>query len=311
MFIYIVKRFVTSFFTIWFIASLTFALMHAIPGGPFTREKALPDSVKKNIEERYRLNDPLWKQYADYLHNLARGDLGPSFKYQGVTVNKIISEGFPVSAQLGLASIAIIVFLGIPAGIISALKKNKWQDYFIMFLATLGMAVPNFIVATLLIYIIGVKLGLLPTSRWVSWQSVIMPAFALSGYYTAYIARLTRSSMLEVLQQDYMRTARAKGLPKRLIVYKHALKNALIPIITYLGPVTAGILTGSFVIEKIFSIPGLGQHFVTSISNRDYTTILGVTVFYASLLVFINFIVDILYTLIDPRIRLGNQGGKS
>jgi len=287
------------------IVTITFFLMHAIPGGPFTREKALPPAVLKNIEERYHLNDPLWKQYTDYIQNLARGDLGPSFKYQGVTVNQIITESFPISAQLGLASLFIMLFVGLPAGIISALRQNKWQDHLAMSLATIGVAVPNFVVATLLIYIVGVKLGLLPTARWLSWQSVIMPAIALAGYYTAYVARLTRSSVLEVLQQDYIRTARAKGLPERVVVYKHALKNALIPIVTYLGPISAGILTGSFVIEKIFAIPGLGEHFVASIWNRDYTVILGVTVFYATLLVAVNLIVDILYCFIDPRIKLG------
>lgn len=305
MLAYMAKRLSTSIITIWLIITITFVLMHAIPGGPFTREKTLPDPVKKNIEERYHLNDPLWKQYTDYLKNLARGDLGPSFKYQGVTVNKIIADGFPVSAQLGLASLAIMLTIGLPAGIISALRQNKWQDHLAMFLATIGVAVPNFVIATLLIYFAGVKLGWLPTSRWISWKSVILPAIALSGYYTAYIARLTRSSMLDVLQQDYIRTARAKGLPERVVVYKHALKNALIPVITYLGPLVAGILTGSFVIEKIFAIPGLGQHFVTSISNRDYTTIMGVTVFYATFLVLMNFIVDVVYSIIDPRIRLG------
>ncbi|HBX24524.1 MAG TPA: ABC transporter permease [Desulfotomaculum sp.] len=305
MFIYILKRMATSLVTIWMVVTITFFLMHAIPGGPFTREKALPPAVMKNIEERYHLNDPLWKQYTDYIQNLVRGDLGPSFKYQGVTVNQIIAESFPISAQLGLASLFIMLFVGLPAGIISALRQTKWQDHLAMSLATVGVAVPNFVVATLLMYIVGVKLGWLPTARWLSWQSVIMPSIALAGYYTAYVARLTRSSVLEVLQQDYIRTARAKGLPERVVVYKHALKNALIPIVTYLGPISAGILTGSFVIEKIFAIPGLGEHFVASIWNRDYTVILGVTVFYATLLVIVNLIVDILYCFIDPRIRLG------
>ncbi|MFZ5754047.1 MAG: ABC transporter permease, partial [Bacillota bacterium] len=194
---------------------------------------------------------------------------------------------------------------GIPAGIISALRQNKWQDHLAMFLATIGVAIPNFVVATLLIYIFGVKLGWLPTSRWVSWKSTIMPAIALAGYSTAYIARLTRSSFLEIIQQDYIRTARAKGLPERVVIYKHALKNALIPIITYLGPVIATLLTGTFVIEKIFAIPGLGQHFVTSIGNRDYTVILGTTVFYATFMVLMNLLVDIIYGFIDPRIRIG------
>lgn len=302
---YILGRLATALVTIWIIVTITFILMHAIPGGPFTKEKALPPAVLKNIEERYRLDDPLWKQYAQYMKNLARGDLGPSFKYQGVTVNRIIAESFPISAQLGLAALSIMLIVGLPAGIISALRQNGWQDHLAMLLATIGVAVPNFVVATLLIYFVGVKLDWLPTSRWISWQSVIMPSIALAGYYTAYVARLTRSTMLEVLQQDYIRTARAKGLPERVVIYKHALKNALIPIVTYLGPISAGMLTGSFVIEKIFAIPGLGEHFVAGIWNRDYAVILGVTVFYGSLMVIINLMVDIIYGFVDPRIRLG------
>lgn len=302
---YILNRLLTSVITLWLIITITFVLMHAIPGGPFTRERALPASIKANIEERYHLNDPLWKQYRDYLGNLTKGDLGPSYKYPGVTVNKIIADGFPVSVQLGLVSLAIMLLIGIPAGVISALKRNRWPDHLAMLLTTLGIALPNFVLATLLIYIVGVKLGWLPTSRWISWKSVILPAIALSGYFTAYIARMTRASMIEVLQQDYIRTARAKGLPEGIVVYKHALKNALIPVITYLGPIAAGVLTGSFVVEKIFAIPGLGHHFVASIGNRDYTTILGVTIFYAALLVAMNLIVDIIYGIVDPRVRLG------
>ncbi|MBZ4655015.1 MAG: transporter permease [Peptococcaceae bacterium] len=305
MFKFILNRLVTSAITIFLIVTITFALMHAIPGGPFTREKVLPDEVKKQIEAKYHLNDPLWKQYTDYLVGLSRGDLGPSFKYPGLTVNDLIKKGFPISAQLGLITLSIMLMVGIPAGIISALRQNKWQDHLAMFLATVGVAIPNFVVATLLIYIFGVKLGWLPTSRWVSWKSVIMPAIALAGYHMAYIARLTRSSMLEIIQQDYIRTARAKGLPERVVIYKHALKNALIPIITYLGPVIATLLTGTFVIEKIFAIPGLGQHFVQSIGNRDYTVILGTTIFYATFMVLINLIIDIIYGFIDPRIRIG------
>jgi len=305
MFKFILNRLATSIITIFLIVTVTFVLMHAIPGDPFTRDKGLPENIKKNLMEKYHLDEPYWKQYVHYLEGVVKGDLGPSLKYPGVTVNKIIARGFPVSAQLGIASIVIMLLIGIPMGIISALRQNKWQDHLAMFLATVGVAIPNFVLATLLMYIFGVKLGWVPTSRWVSWKSVIMPSIALAGYSTAYIARLTRSSVLEVIQQDYIRTARAKGLPERIVVYKHALKNALVPIITYLGPLTAGILTGSFVIEKIFAIPGLGQHFVTSIGNRDYTTILGVTIFYASFLVIMNLIVDILYGFIDPRIRIG------
>jgi len=301
---FILNRIVVSFITIFIIVTITFGLMHAIPGGPFTREKVLPPEVMKNIEERYHLNDPLWKQYTDYLVNLAHGDMGPSFKYPAMSVNEMISTSFPVSAQLGLISLAIMLIVGIPAGIIAALRQNKWQDHLAMFLSTLGIAIPNFVLATLLIYIVGVKLGWLPTSRWVSWKSVIMPSIALASYSTAYIARLTRSSVLEVIQQDYIRTARSKGLSERVVIYKHALKNALLPVVTYLGPLIATVLTGSFVVEKIFAIPGLGQHFVMSIGNRDYTMILGTTIFYATFLVFMNLVVDILYCYVDPRTRI-------
>ena len=305
MFRYVLKRIGTSLFTLWVIVTITFILMHSIPGDPLTRDKKMPEAIRQNIEAQYHLNEPLWKQYGYYFQGLAHGELGPSLKYEGVTVNEIIGQGFPVSAQLGLAALVLMLLVGLPAGVISALRQNQWQDHTAMFMATLGVAVPNFVLATLLIYIFGVKLELLPTSRWVSWQSVIMPAVALAFYPTAYIARLTRSSMLEVIGQDYIRTARAKGLPQRTVLYKHALRNALVPIVTYLGPLIAGVLTGSFVIEKIFAIPGLGQQFVLSISNRDYTTILGVTIFYAAFLIFMNLVVDLLYGVIDPRIRLG------
>ncbi len=305
MFRYVFKRIGTSLFTLWVIITITFILMHSIPGDPLTRDKKMPEAIRQNIEAQYHLNEPLWKQYGYYFQGLAHGELGPSLKYEGVTVNEIIGQGFPVSAQLGLAALVLMLLVGLPAGVISALRQNQWQDHTAMFMATLGVAVPNFVLATLLIYIFGVKLELLPTSRWVSWQSVIMPAIALAFYPTAYIARLTRSSMLEVIGQDYIRTARAKGLPQRTVLYKHALRNALVPIVTYLGPLIAGVLTGSFVIEKIFAIPGLGQQFVLSISNRDYTTILGVTIFYAAFLIFMNLVVDLLYGVIDPRIRLG------
>ncbi|NLB89198.1 MAG: ABC transporter permease [Syntrophomonadaceae bacterium] len=305
MFQYIVKRLGASIVTIWVIVTITFLLMHAIPGDPLTREKELPDSIKEALMEKYHLNEPLSKQYIIYLEGLLQGDLGPSMKYPGENVQDLIKKGFPVSLELGLVAIALMLAVGVPAGIISALRQNKWQDRFAMFLATLGVAVPNFVIATLLMYILGVKFNILPTSRWVSWQSAIMPSIALAAYPTAYIARLIRSSLLDVIGQDYIRTARAKGLPERVVVYKHALKNALIPLITYMGPLTAGILTGSFVVEKIFAIPGLGQHFVMSIGNRDYTTILGVTVFYATFLVIMNLIVDLVYGLVDPRIKIG------
>jgi oligopeptide transport system permease protein len=307
---YILHRIFSSVLVLLAIITITFLLMHAIPGGPFTSEKNIPAAVLKNIEERYRLNDPLWKQYIDYLANLIRFDLGPSFKYEGRTVNDIIRESFPASFQLGVVSIGFAICLGIPAGAIAALRQNKWQDYATMFLATLGVSVPSFVLATLLIYIFAIKLSLLPAALWEGIEYMILPALALAGQPTAFIARLTRSSMLEVLAQDYIKTARAKGLPQSIIMYRHALKNALIPVVTYIGPMSAAILTGSFIIETIFAIPGLGRHFVTSIYNRDYTVILGITIFYSVLVIGLNLLVDLIYPLLDPRIKLdGKQEG--
>ncbi|WP_378956213.1 ABC transporter permease [Pelosinus sp. sgz500959] len=306
---YVVKRMTSSLMVLLTIITITFLLMHAIPGGPFSSEKKIPLSVLKNIEEHYRLNDPLWKQYVDYLGNLAHFDLGPSFKYEGRKVNDMIKESFPVSLQLGLVSIGISILIGIPGGILAALRQNKWQDYLTMLFATIGVSVPSFVIATILVYVFAVKLSLLPAGMWGDVQYMILPAVALAAQPTAFIVRLTRSSMLDILTQDYIKTARAKGLPQRLILYRHALRNALIPIVTYIGPMAAGILTGSFIIETIFAIPGLGRHFVTSIYNRDYTVILGVTIFYSLLVIGLNLIVDLIYPHLDPRIKLNEKQG--
>ncbi|WP_054259704.1 ABC transporter permease [Propionispora sp. 2/2-37] len=304
---YILNRIISSFFVLFAIITITFLLMHTIPGGPFTSEKNLPPAIKKNIEERYHLNDPLWKQYGDYLADLARFDLGPSFKYEGRTVNSIIRESFPASLELGIISIGLALLFGIPAGTIASLRQNRWQDYTIMLVATLGVSVPSFVLATLLIYVFAIKLQWLPAAMWNGPAYMILPALALASYPTAFIARLTRASLLEVLSQDYIRTAKAKGLSQTVIIYRHALKNALIPVITYIGPMTASILTGSFIIENIFAIPGLGRHFVTSIYNRDYTVILGVTVFYSVLVITLNLLVDLIYPLLNPRISLHDR----
>ena len=303
MFKSIVGRIVSMLLVLWVIITVTFVLMHAIPGGPFTAEKALPEAVMKNIEARYRLNDPLPKQYVDYWANLLRGDLGPSFKYESRSVNEIIAEGFPVSAELGLVAVSLSVLIGIPAGMAGALYQNRWPDHLVMLLATVGISVPSFILATLLIFCFALWLRIFPAAMWGAPEYVILPALALAGMPTAFIARLTRSSMLEVLAQDYIRTARAKGIAPLTILWRHALKNALLPVVTYLGPMIAAIFTGSFVIESIFAIPGLGRHFVTSIYNRDYTVILGITVFYSALLVLMNFLVDLAYLWLDPRIK--------
>ena len=307
MFKLILGRIFSMILVLWVIVTATFVLMHAIPGGPFTAEKALPEAVLKNIEARYHLNDPLPKQYVDYLGNLLRGDLGPSFKYESRTVNEIIAESFPVSAELGAAAVALSVIVGIPAGMAGALYQNRWPDHLVMLFATIGISVPSFILATVLIYTFALWLKLLPAAMWGGPEFIILPALALAGMPTAFVARLTRSSMLEILAQDYIRTARAKGLSAFTILWRHALKNALLPVVTYLGPMIAAIFTGSFVIESIFAIPGLGRHFVTSIYNRDYTVILGITVFYSALLVFMNFLVDLTYVWLDPRIKLGGE----
>ena len=307
---YIIKRIFNAFIVLWIVITITFFLMPAIPGGPFTAEKSLPPYVLHSIEERYKLNDPLYKQYGDYLCNLVQGDLGPSFKYPGRSVNDIIKDGFPVSFKLGIEAILIAIIIGIPAGILAGVKKDKWQDRAVNFFTTLGVAVPSFVVAALLIYVLSTKLHLLPAAMWNGWRYEIMPALALSGMPMSFIARLTRSSMLDILSQDYIKTARAKGLSWSKVLIKHALPNSLIPVVTYLGPMTASILTGSFVIETIFAIPGLGQYFVTSIYNRDYTVILGVTIFYSVIVIVLNMVVDLLYPLLDPRIKIGEEKGE-
>lgn len=307
---YIIKRIFNAFIVLWIVITITFFLMHAIPGGPFTAEKSLPPYVLHSIEERYKLNDSLYKQYGDYLCNLVQGDLGPSFKYPGRSVNDIIKDGFPVSFKLGIEAILIAIIIGIPAGILAGVKKDKWQDRAVNFFTTLGVAVPSFVVAALLIYVLSTKLHLLPAAMWNGWRYEIMPALALSGMPMSFIARLTRSSMLDILSQDYIKIARAKGLSWSKVLIKHALPNSLIPVVTYLGPMTASILTGSFVIETIFAIPGLGQYFVTSIYNRDYTVILGVTIFYSVIVIVLNMVVDLLYPLLDPRIKIGEEKGE-
>ncbi|MED4587239.1 ABC transporter permease [Priestia flexa] len=305
---YISKRLLYMFLSLFLIVSATFFLMRAAPGGPFSAEKKLPPEIEANLNEFYGFDQPLYVQYFDYLKSVATLDFGPSFKYKGQTVNDLISNGFPVSFMLGMEAILLALAFGVLLGVISALKHNKWQDYTAMIIAVLGISVPSFIMATALQYMFAMKLELFPVARWESWAHTFLPALALASTPMAFIARLTRSSMLEVLNNDYIRTAKAKGLSKPVITVKHAMRNAMLPVVSYIGPLTAGILTGSFVIEKIFGIPGLGLHFVTSITNRDYTVIMGVTVFYSILLLASVLIVDILYGLIDPRIKL--SGGK-
>lgn len=304
---YYVKRIVSSLITLLIITTLIFFMMHSIPGGPFTRERPVPDEIMKALNEKYNLDAPLYEQYFDYLKGLVTFDLGPSYSKIGTTVNELLISGFPASAKIGGFASILIVVLGIPVGIISALKQNKPIDYFVMFMATIGVTVPSFVMATLIIYLFAGQLGWLPTFGIDTPLGYIGPVLALSGYSLSFVARLTRSSMLEVLRQDYIRTARANGIREYKVIAKHAVKNALIPVVTYIGPMVAAIMTGSFVIERIFAIPGMGRYFVESVTNRDYTTLLGITVFYSAFYIVMVLLVDVAYGLIDPRIRLGKE----
>lgn len=301
---YSLKRVVSMFITLFIVSTITFMLMHAIPGGPFTSERNLTPEIEQALKEKYNLDAPLHEQYLDYMGNLVKGDLGVSYKKKGVTVNDIIAQTFPASAQIGVLAVIVILLLGIPLGIISALKQNTAIDYVIMIIATIGVTIPSFVIGTFIVYIFAGKLAWLPAGGLESWKGYIGPVIALAGFSIAYVARLTRSTMLEVLRQDYIRTARANGLSKWSVIGKHALKNALIPVVTYVGPMIASILTGSFVIEKIFAIPGMGKYFVESVTNRDYTVLMGITIFYAAIYIVMVFIVDIAYGFIDPRIKL-------
>lgn len=301
---YIIKRVGMMLATLLAITVLTFTIMHAVPGGPFTSDRELPPAVEQQLNEKYNLDLPLPAQYFDYIQGLLlEQDFGPSFKYQGMSVNTFIEEGFPVSARLGLVTIVFVLLAAIPLGIVAALTNGRWQDALTMGVATLGVTIPSFVVATVLMYVFSYRLGWLPATGLNTPASFILPVIALGGYSLSFVARLTRSSLLEVMGQDYIRTARAKGLSEGKVVLRHALRNALIPVVTILGTTIANLLTGSFVVEKIFAIPGLGVHFVDSITNRDYTAIMGVTIFYATFLVVMIFVVDLFYVLIDPRIK--------
>ena len=301
---YIFRRIISSLLTLFIVITLTFFMMRAIPGGPFTDERAIPSFVLEKMMSRYNLNDNLFVQYRRYLLNVLCLDLGPSYRYEGMTVNELIAGSFPVSFMVGGIALILSLVVGIPAGIISALKRGQWQDRLAMILATLGVTVPSFVIAAALVYLFAWRWGIVTVGFWEGISTAVLPALTLAGYPAAFISRLVRSGMLEILQQDYIRTAYAKGLSERAVIYIHALKNAIIPVITYLGPLTAGILTGSFVVEQVFGVPGLGSFFVTSITNRDYTTIMGVTIFYSALLVLFNLIADLCLVLIDPRIKL-------
>lgn len=302
---YYLKKALYSLITLLIVITLVFFMLRAIPGGPFTREKPLPEATRERLEEAYGLNYSLGKQYLIYMGNLAQGDLGPSFRKPAYTVNELLAAGIPQTAKVGGLAVVFIISLGIPLGVISALKSNSYIDYGVMILATLGVTVPSFVIGSLFIlaaqHIEWVPVGGLSTPI-----SYVGPVVALSGYSLAFVSRLTRSSMLEVLRQDYIRTAKANGLSQFKVIFKHALKNSLIPVITYTGPMVAALMTGSFVVERIFVINGIGKYFTESIGARDYTLVIGVTLFYAAFYITMIFIVDVLYSIVDPRIRLGN-----
>jgi len=291
-------------FVLLIISFITFGLMKIVPGSPFdTSEKPLAKEVILNLEKYYHLNDPFLVQYKTYIWNVLHGDLGPSYLEKGRTVNDIIKEHFPVSFQLGVLAFLITIGIGIPLGIISALKQNTLIDYTCMFFAISGVSIPHMTLGPLLIWIFAIKWNILPVARWGTWQQAILPAFALGIGSAAIIARLTRASMLETIREDYIRTARSKGVSEKNVIIHHALKNSLIPVITILGPLFAALITGTLVIEQIFAIPGMGKFFVQSVNNRNYPVIMGTVLLYAVILVIGNLIVDIIYFWIDPRIK--------
>ncbi|MDF2537932.1 MAG: binding-protein-dependent transport system inner rane component [Herbinix sp.] len=305
---YILKRFGAAIFTIFVAATITFFIMNLVPGDPFMSEKAHSETVLQALNEKYGLDKPLIVQYKNYLVNLLKGDFGVSFKLQkNREIKDMIMESFPISAKLGAWGILFAILCGIPLGCIAAFKRNKWADNIIRVLSTMGISIPGFVVATTSMILLAVKLKWLPTSGLKEPTSYILPIFTLSFYPMCYIARLMRSSMLEAFSQDYVRTARAKGMSNFIITFKHALRNSLIPIITYLGPLVGYVLTGSFVVEQVFNIPGLGRYFVKAISNRDYMVIMGTTIFLAAFIILMNLVCDLLYKLVDPRIKLGDE----
>jgi oligopeptide transport system permease protein len=289
---------------IFVIVSVSFFLMRLAPGGPFDQERALPEQVRANIEARYHLDEPLGRQYLRYLGDVVRGDLGPSFRYPDRSVNELLALGFPVSLTLGLCALAFAVALGGVSGILAALGRNSLVDYLTMTLSLGGVSVPNFVLGPILMLVFALGLGWLPVAGWDSWRHLILPSVTLGAFYAAYVARLTRAGMLEVIGQDFIRTARAKGLRESVVVLRHALPGAVLPVLTYLGPASAAVLTGSVVVETIFSIPGIGRYFVSSALNRDYTMVLGTVVFYSVLLVGFNLLVDVLYAYLDPRVQV-------
>ncbi len=302
---YTLRRVLSAIPTLLALITLAFFMIKMTPGGPFDAERKLPPEIEANLKKAYHLDEPLVMQYGRYLWNVVRGDFGPSFQYRDFTVNELIAQGFPVSLKLGISAIIIAFFLGTFFGSLAAIRQNTWIDYSIMGVAMFGITIPNFVIAPVLTLIFGVLLRWLPVGGWNegALPYIVLPIISLALPQIAYIARLTRGSMIEVLHSNFIRTAHAKGLSEFTIVWRHALRASLLPVISYLGPATAGIITGSVVIEQIFGIPGIGRFFVQGALNRDYTLVLGIVVFFGVLIILFNLIVDILYGILDPRVR--------
>lgn len=306
---YLTKRLGMSILTIWAIITITFLLMHSVPGNPFANEnKRIPDNIYENLLKKYGLDKPLSEQYMIYLKNISRGNFGESMKSNTETVNEMIARGFPVSAELGAQALLIALIFGPALGAIAALYQNRFPDYIAMIISIIGVSVPSFVMGTFLIQFVARNVGWIPIGGWGEWRHTLLPSFALALMPLAQMSRLMRSSMLEVIGQDYIKTAKSKGITRTGVIMKHAVRNAILPIVSILGTTISNLLVGSFVIEKIFGIPGLGMFFTNSIYSRDYTLIMGVTVFYAIILIFMLLLVDIAYMLIDPRIRLTKEG---
>ena len=303
MFKYLMKRFVISILTLFVLITVVWILVRLVPGDKKKKKKVTPQ-IKLNMIRYYGFDQPLYRQYLIYLRNLLKGDLGYSLKYRNVTVNKILADSFPYSASLGIRSLLFALVGGILLGTTAAFNRGRFLDYFCIIIAIIGVSVPDFILGYLLQFVFGIRLKWLPVAQWQGIKYTILPVIGLGTYTLAMISRLMRTNMLEVLQQDYIKTAKSKGLSTLKIILKHQLRNAIIPVITVLGPTTAAILTGTFVIESIFSIPGMGKYYVTAVQNLDYSLILGMTIFYGFFLVVANAIVDLLYGIIDPRIRI-------
>ncbi len=304
MFRFITSRFLQSLLALFLVITATFFMVRFVPGGPFTAEKAVTPEILRNLEAHYGLDQPLWRQYLDYLGSLARGDLGPSFKYPNRTVNEIIFDKVPVSAELGAISLAVALVLGIGLGTLAAIRRNTWVDYVASSFGMIGISIPTFVVGPLLVLALAIHLGWFNASGWYGPADRVLPALVLGIAYAAPLSRLTRGGLLEVLNQDFIRTARAKGASEFRVVTRHALRGGLLPVVSFLGPAVAGILTGSFVIETIFQIPGIGREFVNSAFNRDYTLVLGTVILYAVLIMALNLAVDIAQAWMNPKVRL-------